>query len=167
MEDKLIRDLFVTGLTNQKAKEQLLATQTKTFEEAREIAQRLEAAVKLSSPIIQLKERLGLLIYVPQYKKRENHNKGGLCRECGKEHLGTQKRCLARNRNLIKCGLKGHFASQCPKADKKYQPSPGRRIERRVQRELLHRDDSPDLDGWYDLSDLYSSEKKKKAQQRG
>ena len=129
MEDKLIRDLFVTGLTNQKAEEQLLATQTKTFEEAREIAQRLEAAVKLSSPIIQLKERLGLLRYVPQYKEREDHNKGGLCRECGKEHLGTQKRCLARNRNFIKCGLKGHFASQCPKADQKYQPSPGRRTE--------------------------------------
>ena len=58
LKDELIKDLFVTGLTNQKAKEQLLATQAKTFEETREIAQRLEAAVKLSSPIIQLKKRL-------------------------------------------------------------------------------------------------------------
>ena len=65
IEDELIRDLFVTGLTSQKAKEQLLATQTKTFEKARDITQRLEVAVKLSNPIIQLKERLGLPRYVP------------------------------------------------------------------------------------------------------
>ena len=116
MEDELVRDLFILGLRSQKAKEDVLANMPEIFEEVREKAQRIESASKelTSDPrSIVMSRTPG---FVPTYYTHGDHVVSRYYRECGKDHIGAPRPCPVRNRKNVKCGLRGCFASQCPKS---------------------------------------------------
>lgn len=110
LHDSMVKDRIIAGTIHTKLLPQLL-NDDNDLQKTIDIVRNHEQSVKQTKVML---EKSAMEVDVVRQKKLENNAQSETpfpCNRCGLEH--RRKMCPAFNKNCLKCGKKGHFASRC------------------------------------------------------
>ena len=115
LQDEMIRDKIICGITSEQLRGRLLRQGDISLDKVLEICRSHEASEKQLKDLNSVKKISDVAVNVVSSKSEDKRFNSGLaeCKYCGYKHIFGKSNCSAANKNCDICGAQGHFKKKC------------------------------------------------------
>ena len=152
--NSLVRDRIVLGVNSPDVRSDLLKERELTLDKAIDICRSSESAAKQSS---ELKPEQVSKVAVKQkprfHKPRSKETPEKDCKFCDSAHVMQKSACPAWGQTCKYCKEENHFASKCPKRNRKSQHKKSKKVH-----QVRYSDSSSEADDWVSVVNAVSKD---------